>query len=255
MKLEELVVSKKFEGSDNVIQQVTDRARDEFPQSSKADDVVCMIPTLNECSTVTEVVRKAKLFTNQVIVVDGYSEDNTPELAQRAGADVFFQDGKGKGMALRTVFNKINSDIYVIIDGDATYDILEIEDIVQPILDGEADMVVGSRLKGKMEEGSISTMNKIGNRLFNFLINFFFNGEITDSQSGFRAVSRKAVENMNLSSNGFEIETEMTIKALKQGLKVKEVPITYARRRGTPSKLNSFKAGSRILKTIIVHLW
>ena len=203
----------------------------------------------------TEVVRKAKLFTRQVIVVDGWSEDGTSIVASEAGAEVILQDGKGKGMALRKVFRNINSDIYVIIDGDATYDVMEMENIIQPILEGEAEMVIGSRLKGTMEEDSISTINKIGNRFFNFLINFFFNGEITDSQSGFRAISRKAVENMNLSSNGFEIETEMTIKALKQGLKVKEVPITYRRRRGSSSKLNSFNAGSKILKTIIVHLW
>jgi glycosyltransferase involved in cell wall biosynthesis len=223
-------------------------------KSLKTDEVTCVIPTLNERFTVDEVVRKARLFTYRVVVVDGYSEDGTSEIASKAGADILLQDGKGKGMALRTVFDKVKAGVYVIIDGDATYNAMEMENIVQPILDGKADMVVGSRLKGKMEDGSISTMNRIGNRLFNFLINFFFNGEITDSQSGFRAVSRKAVENMNLSSKGFEVETEMTIKALKQGLKIKEVPITYAKRRGSTSKLNSFKAGSKIFKTIIIHL-
>ena len=177
-------------------------------KSLKTDEVTCIIPTLNEYSTVAEVVQKAKLFTRQIIVVDGWSEDGTSIAASEAGAKVIFQDGEGKGMALRTAFNKINSDIYVIIDGDATYDVMEMEKIFQPILDGEADMVIGSRLKGTIEEGSISTINKIGNILFNFLINFLFKGKITDSQSGFRALSRKAVENMNLSSNGFEIETE-----------------------------------------------
>lgn len=197
---------------------------------------------------------KAKQFTQRVVVVDGYSEDGTSEMALDAGADVIFQDGKGKGMALRTVFNKVKIDIYVIVDGDATYDVLELENLIRPILKGEADMVVGSRLKGTIEKGSIPAMNKLGNQLFNFLINFFFNGEITDSQSGFRAISRKAIQKISLSSKGFEVETEMTIKALKQGLKIREVPITYTRRRGSPSKLNSFKAGSRILKTIIVNL-
>ena len=235
---------RKFTISSNVIRK-----------SLKVDDVACIVPTLNEYSTVADVVSKAMRFTRHVVVVDGNSEDDTIEVASRAGAEVILQDGKGKGMALRTAFNKVNSDIYVILDGDATYDVMEMEKILQPILEGEADMVIGSRLKGKMEDGSISRLNRLGNRFFNFLINSFFHGEITDSQSGFRAISREAVGNMDLSSNGFEIETEMTIKALKQGLKIREVPITYMRRRGTPSKLNSFKAGSRILKTIIAHLW
>ena len=217
----------------------------------KAHKIVCIIPTLNESLTVTEVVKKAKQFVHRVIVVDGYSEDGTSEMASKAGADVIFQDGKGKGTALRTALNKIYGDIYVTIDGDATYDPLEMEKILKPIIEGEADMVVGSRLKGMMEKGSISKLNKIGNKLFNFLINTFFHGNITDSQSGFRALNRGAVESLQLTSEGFEIETEMTVKCLKLGLKIMEVPISYMRRRGSQTKLNAFKAGSKILKTII----
>jgi glycosyltransferase involved in cell wall biosynthesis len=200
---------------------------------------------------VAEVVKKSKLFADRVVVVDGHSKDGTIQIALESGADMILQDGKGKGMALRTAFNKVEGDIFVIIDGDATYDALEMERVVQPILADEADMVIGSRLKGKMEEGSISKVNIIGNRLFNFLINLLFNGGITDSQSGYRAVNRKAVESLSLESKGFEVETEMAVKALKQGLRIVEVPITYGRRRGSPSKLSSFKAGSRILRTII----
>ena len=217
----------------------------------KTVKIVCVIPTLNESATVAEVVNKAKQIADRVVVVDGHSEDDTCEIASKEGADVILQDGKGKGMALRTAFTKIEEDICVILDGDATYDPLEMEQIIKPILEDEADMVVGSRLKGEMEEGAITWVNKVGNRFFNFLINTFFKGNITDSQSGYRALNRKAIESLNISSKGFEVETEMTIKALKQGLKVKEVPITYSVRRGTPSKLNSVTAGSSIFKTII----
>jgi glycosyltransferase involved in cell wall biosynthesis len=223
-----------------------------FLRISQAE-VVCIIPTLNESTTVAEVVRKARQFAHRVIVVDGYSEDDTIKMACEAGAEIIFQDGKGKGMALRTVFSKIESDLYVIIDGDATYDAWEMEKVVRPILEGKADIVIGSRLRGVMEKGSISWLNRFGNRLFNLLINYLFNGQITDSQSGFRALNLKSVKNMNLSSTRFEIETEMTIQALKRGLKVKEVPITYVRRRGSLSKLNSYKAGLRILKTILKY--
>ena len=217
----------------------------------KTTKVVCIIPTLNESATVADVVQKAKQIAHRVVVVVGYSEDDTCEIASKSGAEVLLQDGVGKGAALRTVFNKIEEDICVILDGDATYDPLEMEKIIKPILEDEADMVVGSRLNGNMEDGAITWVNKVGNRFFNFLINSFFNGNITDSQSGYRALNRKAMESLNLSSKGFEVETEMTIKALKQGLKVKEIPITYRVRRGTPSKLNSVKAGSSIFKMII----
>jgi dolichol-phosphate mannosyltransferase len=219
--------------------------------SSLKKEIVCIIPTLNEGDTIVEVIRKAQQFTSHVVVVDGHSNDDTCERAKTAGAEILYQEGKGKGWALRTAFSQLNSDIYVTIDGDATYDASELVNLVQPIIDGKADMVVGSRLKGCMEPGSISRVNKIGNNLFNFLINNIFNGEISDSQSGFRALSDYAVKQLNLTSHDFEVETEITIKALKAGLRIKEIPIQYSRRRGTKSKLHSFKDGSRILKTIL----
>lgn len=222
--------------------------------SSLNKEIVCIIPTLNEGDTVVEVIRKAQQFTSHIVVVDGHSHDDTCERANQAGADIIYQEGKGKGWALRTAFNHVKSDIYVTIDGDATYDARELDNLIQPIIDGRADMVVGSRLKGCMEPGSISRVNKIGNNLFNFLINHIFNGEISDSQSGFRAITDHAMRQLNLTSRDFEVETEITIKALKAGLRIKEIPISYSRRRGTKSKLNSFKDGSRILKTILASI-
>ncbi len=219
--------------------------------SFNGNEVVCIVPTLNECTTVADVIIKAKQYTDWVIVVDGYSTDGTCEIALDAGAEVILQEGKGKGMALRTVFKKITADIFIIIDGDGTYDALETDKLVQPILNGEADMVVGSRFNGRMEDGSISQTNLVGNMLFNFLLNYLYKGKVTDSQSGYRAMNKTTVESLKLDSTGFEVETEITVKALKQGLIIKEVPITYTKRRDTSSKLNSFKDGSRILKTII----
>jgi dolichol-phosphate mannosyltransferase len=222
--------------------------------SIRKKEVVCIIPTLNECDTVVEVIRKAQQFTTHIVVVDGHSNDDTCDRAKQAGADIIYQERKGKGWALRTAFKQVQSDIYVTIDGDATYDARELINLVQPIIDDRADMVVGSRLKGCMEPGSISKVNKIGNNLFNFLINNIFNGDVSDSQSGFRAITDHAVRQLNLTSHDFEVETEITIKALKAGLRIKEIPINYSRRRGTKSKLNSFKDGTRILKTILAAI-
>jgi dolichol-phosphate mannosyltransferase len=216
--------------------------------------VICVIPTLNEDETIEHVVRHARKYADRVIVVDGCSEDETWRKAKRAGAEVVLQIGEGKGMALRTIFQQIKGDIYVIIDGDATYDALEMRKLLLPILEDEADMVVGSRLLGDLETGAISRVNQLGNHLFNTLINLVFRGGITDSQSGFRAIHRTAIDKLTLVSEGFEIETELTVKALKHGLRVREVPIRYLKRRGSPSKLNSFKAGTQILKTIFKNM-
>jgi glycosyltransferase involved in cell wall biosynthesis len=222
-----------------------------IPRSTRLPKIVCIIPTLNEGVTVSEVIRKATPFVDHVVVVDGHSQDETCALARKAGSAVIYQEGKGKGMALRTAINQVDADIYVTIDGDATYDAEEMDQLIQPILDGDADMVIGSRLRGKMEHGSISTLNILGNHLFNLLINSLFGGRITDSQSGFRAFRRQGLEGLTLSSQGFEIETELTVKALQRGLTILEIPITYGARRGTPSKLSALSAGSRIVTTIL----
>jgi dolichol-phosphate mannosyltransferase len=218
-------------------------------------EVMCIIPTLNEEKTIYEVISTAKHFANHVLVVDGFSVDDTYINSKEAGAEVIFQEGKGKGNALRTVFKEIKEyDICVIIDGDGTYDPMEMGKIIKPIIEGGADLVVGSRLQGKMEKGSISRTNIVGNNFFNFLINFLYKGKVTDSQSGYRAMTSKAVNVINIKSEGFEVETEITIKALKKGLKIIEVPITYRKRRGSSTKLKPIKAGSRIIKTIFKYL-
>jgi glycosyltransferase involved in cell wall biosynthesis len=218
---------------------------------TRSQSIVCVIPTLNEAPTIGEVIKGALNYADRVVVVDGNSGDNTILVAEKNGAEILTQEGVGKGMAVRTAFNRIFGDIYVIIDGDATYDAVEIDELVSPILNGEADMVVGSRLSGKMEKGSISRTHLVGNSLFNALINLLHGSNIKDSQSGFRAINGRFVRDMGLRTEGFEIETEITIRALKQGLRVKEIPITYRRRRGSNSKIHSISSGWKILRTII----
>jgi len=213
--------------------------------------IVCLIPTLNEGPTVGEVIDRARNYVDRVVVVDGNSSDDTPKVAMELGVEVLPQEGKGKGMALRTAFDKIDEDIYITIDGDATYDAAEIDSLIQPILMGEADMVVGSRLDGKMEDGAITSFHQLGNHAFNAMINVLNGSRISDSQSGFRAIDGKWAKCFRLQARGFEVETEMTIQAIKMGMRVKEVPITYRKRTGSPSKLSGFGAGYRIVKTIL----
>lgn len=212
---------------------------------------VCLIPTLNEGSTVGEVIRKARDFVDEVVVVDGHSDDETPKIAKIYGAEVLVQEGSGKGMALRTAFRLTNADILVTIDGDDTYDASEIDALILPIIRDQADMVIGSRFMGKMEDGALTRFHRLGNLGFNALINLLNGSHFTDTQSGFRAIKCVWAKTLKLTSTSFEIETEITIKALKHGLRIVDVPISYGKRVNTVSKLNGFQHGWRILKTIL----
>ena len=204
--------------------------------------VSVVIPTLNEEKTIASVVEGVpKKFP--VYVIDAKSSDKTVEIAKNCGAKVLSQEGRGKGNALRQAFSSIKADIYVVIDGDATYNPKEIPKLIKPIVEKEADMVIGSRMiKGRK---SISSLNLFGNILFNFIIKLLLGKKITDMLSGFRAVEKKVVKNLKISSNGFEVESEITIKALKKGYRIKEVPVSY-RRRVLPSKLHPIKDGMKI---------
>lgn len=213
-----------------------------------------IVPTFNEEPTIYDV---AKSFPKEycgasviVVVVDGGSSDRTVEFAKNAGAEVFIQKGSGKGAAMKEAVEKSEGDIFVFIDGDGTYESGEFSQIVDPILEGRADLSVGTRFMGKMEQGAMSRFNILGNRLFNFMTNLSMHTNLTDILSGYRAIGAEAFRDLILFSEGFEIEAEITIEAISQRLRITEVPITYRRRTGSPAKLNPISDGARIMKTL-----
>jgi len=141
-----------------------------------------------------------------------------------------------------------------MIDSDATFDPFDIPKIIDPILLKKADVVLGSRILGEMEEGAMSFLHYLGNRFFNFLISLKYNTYITDSQTGLRAMGSKVFDSFEIVSDGFDIETELTIKCLKNGFKVIEVPINFYNRKGrSKSKLNTFSDGWLVLKRILLE--
>lgn len=188
--------------------------------------------------------------TARIIVYDGNSSDKTRTEAKIAGAEVFVQKSRGKGAAMREILENIDSDIYLFVDGDDTYPAESAKTLIEPIMRGEADMVVGVR--SKREHGAISPMHMLGNRIITGTINICFHRRFRDVLSGYRALSRAVAKDVSLVSGGFEVETELTINALIKNYRILDVPVAYRRRpEGSRSKLGSFADGYLIFFTVL----
>jgi glycosyltransferase involved in cell wall biosynthesis len=215
--------------------------------------IAVIIPCYNEEITIEEVVRefKSELPDAEVYVCDNNSSDHTAAKANEAGATVFWEGRQGKGYAIRNLFRHVDADVYVLVDGDGTYPSAAVRELINPILLDEADMVVGSRLHEK-SKSKFHFVNRIGNRFFLWIINPLFGMRVTDVLSGYRAFCRKFVKEIPLFGGGFEIETELTIKALERGYRVIEVPVDLAKRpEGSHSKIRIIRDGIIILNTIL----
>jgi len=220
--------------------------------------VEIIIPTLNEEGTIKELLQSIRAHTLpveiSVVVIDGGSTDHTMEICKRENVMVVRQKSKGKGNAMKEASEYSNADVLVFIDGDGTYSISDLGSLLEPILTDKADMVVGSRILGKREKGSISTFNMLGNKLFNKTINFAIHSKLTDSLSGYRAIRKSIFNDLILFSFNFEIEVEITVETLAKGYRVYEVPIKYGTRKGTPAKLNPINDGIKIGRALIFIL-
>lgn len=218
-------------------------------KSSLMEDVCILIPTLNEAETIGELVRRFReLGYSDILVIDGGSTDGTREIASREGARVVLQKGRGKGSAIIQALEMIDKEITVMIDGDGTYLPEDSFRLVEEVRKG-ADHVIGNRF-ADYEKGSFTFLNLIGNRILNILFSTGYGLPLNDILSGYRALRTKKIRELNLKQSGFEIEAEMTIESVRNGLRVVEVPISYRRRRGTKTKLNPIRDGMRIGLTI-----
>jgi glycosyltransferase involved in cell wall biosynthesis len=221
--------------------------------SGVAPAVAVLVPCYNEEITVGDVVRqfRAELPDAHIYVFDNNSSDRTIDEARAAGAVVFSERRQGKGYVVQTMFRNVDADIYVMVDGDATYSPAAVHELIAPVARGEADMVVGSRWHS-LSQSEFKQMNRFGNRFFLFVVNSIFSVRLTDMLSGYRAFNRGFVKSVPLFSRGFEIETELTIKALEQGHRVVEIPIDLTNRPdGSFSKIRIARDGMIILNTIL----
>jgi glycosyltransferase involved in cell wall biosynthesis len=215
--------------------------------------VTVLIPCYNEDLTIGKVVRdfQAELPNATICVFDNNSTDRTIEEATQAGASVVREKRQGKGYVVQAMFHRLDSDVYLMVDGDGTYPASAVHALMRPILNDEADMVVGSRLHSE-SESRFRLANKFGNGLFLWILNRLFHVRLTDILSGYRAFNRRFVKDIPVFSRGFEIETELTIKALQRGYRVVEVPVDLrARPDGSFSKIRILHDGFLILNTIL----
>lgn len=215
--------------------------------------VAVIIPCYNEEVTIGQLVKdfKAELPKADIYVYDNNSTDDTAVRAKEAGAIVRKEARKGKGNVVKKMFYDIDADYYVMVDGDRTYLASEVHKLLQPVINGEADMVVGTRL-GEYSDKAFRKFHKFGNGLITALINLFFKANLKDVLSGYRVFNRKFVDTIPVISKGFEVETELTINALDYSMELLEVPIKYLDRPdNNPSKLNTLKDGFLILFTIV----
>jgi len=217
-------------------------------------NIAILIPCYNEELTIAKVINdfKHELPEAKIYVYDNNSSDNTTLIAKEHGAIVRKEYRQGKGNVVRSMFRDIEADIYVMTDGDDTYPAEFVHDIIVPIINQEADMVIGDRhSNGTYKDENSRPLHNFGNSLVKNLINKLFNSDLKDIMSGYRAFNKKFVKNMPVASAGFEIETEMTLHALDKNFLLKEIPIEYRDRpEGSFSKLNTLSDGTRVLKTI-----
>jgi len=215
--------------------------------------IAIVIPTLNECEAVGKVLGGVKSvmdgYEYRVLVVDGHSIDGSDEIARELGADVIYQRGRGYGDALKTGFfharKRLDAKVIVMMDADLTYDPKHIPELVAPILEDEADFVVGNRFAG-LQKGAMPFVNRVGNRVLSLVAKLALRLNVYDTQSGMRAFKSELLDRMNLVAVGMPLAMEMLAEALSVDARICEVPISYRPRVGK-TKLNPIKDGGRIL--------
>lgn len=222
-------------------------------ESSASEDIAVLIPCYNEEITIAEVIRqfREQLPDAEIYVFDNNSSDRTVGRAIEAGAKVFHEKRQGKGYVVQSMFQRVEADIYVMVDGDGTYPVEVVNMLIEPIRRGEADMVIGSRLH-ENATSDFRLTNRLGNQLFRFLLNLIFGVRLADLLSGYRVFRRRLVRSLPLFGGGFETEAEMTIKALERGFSIVEVPVNLRHRpAGGSSKIRVVQDGLVILHSML----
>lgn len=214
--------------------------------------VSVVIPTLNEAGNILEeleTIEKEVKYPKEIIIVDGGSTDGTIEIVKKANCKLIIEPRRGYGLALRTGFKQAKGDVIVMVDGDGTYEVRHINLLVDALIEKNAQLCLATRMYDPNK--AMGFMNFVGNKIITFFFDFFYGQFISDSQSGFRAISRAAIEKVDLEQTDMAFATEMLIQFAKKGFKMIEVPSTYKARKYGKTKLRRIKSGIEIFTTIV----
>ncbi|SEO60564.1 dolichol-phosphate mannosyltransferase [Halorientalis persicus] len=214
-------------------------------------EVCVLVPTLNEAETIGTVLESfSEHGFENILVVDGDSTDGTREIARDHGARVIVQSGTGKGQAVREALRHIEAPYVLMLDGDATYRAEDADAMLEPLLSGRAEHVIGDRF-ADMEPGAMSRLNRTGNRIINRAFRWIHGRDLEDILSGYRAFTLESAERLTLTESGFGIETEMAVECVKHGVRTEVVPIRYeARPDESETNLHPFRDGATIILTL-----
>jgi len=226
--------------------------------SERTPTLSIVMPTMNEEAGIRECIQQTTRaletigVTGEIIISDA-SSDQTPAIAASMGAVVVEPDEPGYGYAYRYAFERARGEFFVMGDADTTYDFQEFPKLLDRVATGDADIAIGSRLGGTINERAMPPLHQyVGNPLLTAFLNVFYDAGVTDAHSGFRVFSRESFERLDLETNGMEFASEMVMDAGAIGLTIEEVPITYYEREGDP-KLDSFRDGWRHVKFMLVN--
>ena len=218
------------------------------------DKIAVLVPCYNEGKTIEKVVTDFKRVLPEAViyVYDNNSTDGTAEIAAKAGAVVRHEYYQGKGNVIRRVFQEVDAECYLMVDGDDTYPAESAREMADKVLERNVDMVVGDRLSSTYFEENKRPFHNFGNSIVRWGINKFFKNDIKDIMTGYRAFSYRFVKTFPVLSKGFEIETEMSIHAIDKNMFVENVVIDYRDRpEGSVSKLNTYSDGIKVIGTIV----
>lgn len=214
-------------------------------------NIAILIPCYNEENSIRQVIEdfRNEIPTGIIYVYDNNSTDNTAKISLESGAHVIKSPNQGKGNTVKQMFDEIEAEIYIMVDGDYTYFAKNASQLVSGVVNGY-DMMIGDRLSSTYFTENKRPFHNIGNRIVRFLVNNLFKGNVNDVMTGYRAFSRQFVKSINIETTGFEIETEMTIYALENDYNIGQTVIDYKDRVDSKSKLNTVRDGIKIIRYI-----
>jgi len=219
----------------------------------KLEMVSVVIPTLNEAGNILEAlttIEKELAYPKEIIVVDGGSTDGTKEIVKDSSfCKLIIEPRRGYGLALRTGIKHAKGDIVVMVDGDGTYEVKHISRMLDAMIENDAELCIATRMFDPNK--AMGFMNFVGNKIITFCFDFLYSQFLSDTQSGFRAISHSAIEKVDLDQDDMAFATEMLVQFAKKGFKMIEVPSVYKKRKYGKTKLRRIKSGVEIFTTMV----